>query len=173
MAEDSFVAGRYPRAFPGANRYLLDGVPSGAAGAEARVTITIDPYPQAITRITVAHSYEISAAYLETEPGAYVGMREIDDDALVFISATQQNLQSDFQHLRNFQGRGVWLPLSAPYLVKGLNQIVVTLRRLVPYPALGERAIFPTAHVTLFSVALQSDLAPGAGPPSSTGAFPR
>lgn len=168
------IGARYPRAIPGSARYELDGEASGAAGAVARIGIQVDNYPQILLRVSVAHEYEIDPAYVDTNPLAYQGMRELDDAAEITITATQQNITARPVHLRTWQGRGGWLyqPLSAPYIVGGSNQITVELRRLIAYPSLNEVAILPVAYVTAFTVSLQSDLAPGVPRPQGTGAWP-
>lgn len=177
MAEDpkKYIGARYPRLFSGSANYNKDGARSGLVGAEARVSISIDNYPQAITRISVQHAFVVADAVVIADPGVYAQLHAIDEDATIQITATQQDITASATHLANIQGRGstVPMPLAAPYYLKGTNQVTVVLRRLIGYPTLGEQAINPVAFVTLVSVSVQSDLAPAGVPPQSVGAFPR
>ncbi len=165
-------AAKYPRVFPASAPYLVDGAPSGAAGAIATLAIALDTFPQAITRITIAHTYQIADVLFLAQPEIYRNLAPIDDMATLRVTAAQQNVTANPVVLLGWQSaRNAFpVPLPAPYLVAGTNQITFEVRRLVGYPTIPDvPPILPVAHVTVWTVSLQSDVSPASAPPSSSG----
>lgn len=136
------------------------------------MAIALDTFPQAITRIVVAHTYQVADALFAAQPAIYLNLRPIDDKATLRVTAAQQNVTANPVVIEGWQSaeNAFPVPLPAPYLVAGTNQITFEIRRIVGYPTIPDvPPILPVAHITVWTVALQTDLAPGAAPPSSSG----
>lgn len=152
-----------------------DGLPSGARGAVAEHLIELNNYPHIAYGLRVVNHYALDQAFLNANPGfkAFVEDGGFNEEQRVAIDFAQQNITARPIHQRTLTGKGGinWHPFPTPYLLRGGNQVRVTIRRLQNYPQflVGEelRDILPTAEVTLVTGVLVSDRFPAAGPPST------
>jgi hypothetical protein len=164
---------------------FLDGsTKSGAIGAEAKVSITIDTYPELIYGVRFAVSYEIPAATFGLAPAFKQQMREggVDDDFTVTVELTQQKITTGSStHVRNFQGAlGINLhPLPVPYPVRGGNRFEFSGRRTSSYPQLRIDDLIlniePSLYVTILAARGVLSVADNVSGPAAAGStgFPR
>jgi hypothetical protein len=129
------------------------GIPSGVAGARAKLVTSLNNAPQILYRLTFQVSYELPAEFFATHPEFKKWMREggIDDDFTVDIKLTQQNPTQGPVHVRDLQG---FLsinqhPLAVPFAFQGGNNITVDVQRLTGYPVIDDVEIVPTVRATL------------------------
>jgi len=160
---------KFPFYYPANAQFLLNGAPSGAQGAEARVVISVNNWPQVAVGIRVCMSYEIDDAVFAQLPTVYENLSRLDDQCSLEVILAQQNITARPMHLRLMQGRDglIYHPLVSQYLWRGGNQITLILRRLVSYPVVFETNIIPTAHAALAVVVGVSDMLSGASPGST------
>jgi hypothetical protein len=138
--------------------FLVDTTRSGALGAIATVTITLDNYPHLIYGVRFDVSYEIPAADFGALPGFKRDMREggVDDDFDVTIQMTQQSIAAKRIHVRNLRGAlGInQHPFPVPYPLRGSNKITLECRRNSSYPLfivpdVRTLNILPTVKISL------------------------
>lgn len=140
--------------FPGAARFQdSDGNPSGARGAVATVTISINLRPQWLTGIRVVNIYDIPTNLVTIDNLTYLD--RLDDEQTMTTELTQSNIIVRAAAQRTITGRGGvhWHPLPQPYPWGGGNNITLTFTRLTAYPG----GVFPTCHVTLEGIMLVKD----------------
>lgn len=129
------------------------GVPSGAAGARARLQTSLNNAPQILYRLTFEVSYELPAEFFATNLDFKKLMREggVDDDFTVDIKLTQQNPTEGPVHVRTLQGfLGINLhPLPVPYAFQGGNNITIDCQRVTGYPVVDGVEIAPTVRASL------------------------
>jgi hypothetical protein len=164
--------------------FLLSDARSGAIGAEAKVSIVLDTFPELIYACRFTVSYEIPPATFGLAPNFKQFMREggVDDDFTVKVELTQQNITAGTPaHVRNFQGAlGTNLhPLPVPYPVRGGNRLEFLARRTSSYPQLRVDDIILEIQPQLFvsivaarGVLSVADNVTSPAPPPSTG-FPQ
>jgi hypothetical protein len=163
--------------------FLVDGQRSGAIGAEAKATLSLDTFPELLYAVRFTTSYELPPATFGLAPAFKQQMREggVDDDFTVQVLLTQQNITSQAPaHLRNFQGalQTNLHPLPIPYPFRGGNRFDFTARRVSSYPQLrvDEQIVqvLPQLFVTIIAargVQSVADNVTSPKPPPSTG-FP-
>lgn len=146
-----------------ADQFRLGGQPSGAAGARAKVQISLNNAPQILYRVTPTVSYELPADFWAAHPEFKKQMREggVDDDYNINITLTQQNVTQGPVHVRNFAGfLNINLtPLPVPYAFEGGNNVTIEAQRLTSYPVIDDVVVVPTFHCTLVLGMFVSDTA--------------
>lgn len=165
-------AARWSKFISGSQQFQLNNAPSGATGAVARDTLSLDNFPNAMVALRVAFSFEgLPDANIIATPGIYEAVQRMAEDCTIRIAFAQQGLTQEPAHLRNFQGPTGSLrpiPLPLPHYLRGANQCRVELTRLSPMLTFDNVQVIPTAYFSLVGVSLMSDLAPPA-PPGSSG----
>lgn len=168
-----YEAEEFPLYYPGSEQFKVDGNASGARGAVAEVLIEVNNYPQIVYGVRVTNSVEVEQALIDAEPDLFTQIQDLHAQQKIRIDFAQQNITARPIHQLTLTGsRGEnWHPLPVPYLLRGGNQVRLTLTRTAPYPTFMvgdiEFPLFPTAEVTLVCGVLVSDVYPAAGPPSS------
>lgn len=166
----------FPLYYEETAKFLLNGVPSGLRGAEARVTFTLANQPHLIFGIVASNTYEVPDGFLDTRPDYYVQNRQggVDDAQTLSVSLTQQNITAQPVSQDRFAGAAgtIWRPFPAIYFFRGSNQANITARRLIAYPRLvagggAEYRPEPEVRVTLVCVQLNSDLVANSQPGST------
>lgn len=160
--------------------FLVQGEPSGAKGATAKVTITLDTYPHLLYGFRFDVSYEIPPSVFGQVPAFKRDMRDggVDDDYDVTILLTQQNIASKPTHVRNVRGaKGTnQHPLAVFYPLRGTNNITIEAVRNSSYAQIRAGDVlldvFPVWKVTLDlarGVQQIADNASGPPAPGSSG----
>lgn len=140
--------------FPGAARFQdSDGNASGARGAVATVTISINLRPQWLTGIRVVNIYDIPDDLQTIDQLTYLA--RLDHEQSMTTELTQSNIIVRAAAQKTITGYdGIhWHPLPQPYPWGGGNNITLTFTRLTAYPP----EILPTCHVTLEGIMLVKD----------------
>ena len=154
MAEQVYTPQRVPVLFPGAGRFQdSDGNPSGARGAVATVTISINLRPQWLTGIRVSNIYDVPSGSQTIDTLTYLD--RLDEEQTMTTELTQSNIIVRAAVQTHVTGRRGyhWHPLACPYPWGGGNNITLQFTRLTAYPA----NVFPTCHVTLEGIMLVKD----------------
>jgi len=140
----------FPLYYPGSAPFQLNGVASGARGAQAVVSPPINNFPHVVYGVRIVNTWEIpDAADLADVDVVH---KWVDDDQNVQVKLAQQNVTAGFVHQATLCGTRVhWHPFPKPYFLAGGNVVEVTLTRLTGYPLIAEDAILPTARVTLLT----------------------
>lgn len=154
VKEETYSPQRLPVSFPGSARFQdANGQPSGAVGAQATVTISINLRPQFVTGIRIHNVYPIPAGLQNVDQLTY--LERLDEEQTMTTELTQSNIivRAVLQTL--FVGRGGihWHPLPVPYPWGGGNNITLVITRLTAYPD----GILPTCHVALEGVTYVKD----------------
>lgn len=147
---------RIPVLFPGSGRFQdSDGNPSGAKGAVATVTISINLRPQWLTEIRVSNIYDVPTREAGVPLYDLPYLDRLDEEQTMTTELTQSNIivraavQTHVTGRRGFH----WHPLPCPYPWGGGNNITLQFTRLTAYPP----NIFPTCHVSLMGIMLVKD----------------
>jgi len=159
----------FPFYYGRAAQFLLNGAPSGAIGAEAQLTISVNNWPQVATALRFFTTYQIDDEDFQNDPAVYNNLRPLDDHITVEVTLAQQNITSQPLAVPILQGVGgtVYHPLVSDYLWRGGNQITIRARRLTSYPGTFSVPITPTLHAGIVVVVGISDQLPGSAPGSS------
>lgn len=151
---ETYSPQRLPVYFPGTARFQdSNGTPSGAIGAVATVTISINLRPQFLTGIRIRNVYEVPSGLQTIDQLTYLD--RLDEEQTLTTELTQSNIvvRSMLQTLLVGRGGVHWHPLSVPYPWGGGNNLTLVVTRLTAYPA----GVLPTCHVGLEGVTYVKD----------------
>lgn len=131
----------------------LDGVPSGAAGAEAILTKELSNFPQILYGVRISNVYSLPAVPTATHIQQLQTYHDwLDGEQTVGINLSQQNVTAQPMLQAQLTGRGdsVWHPFPAPYPMAGGNSINLQVRRITGYPDFNESdPVQPVIFATL------------------------
>lgn len=143
--------------------FTVDGAPSGAAGAVARLTADLSNFPHMLYAVRINNTYELGDDPSEADVQRYRACKEyLDQEQSVSINLAQQNITADRVHQAQLCGElaGLhWHPFPAPFPMAGGNNVVLDLTRLTSYPTLGEAPVTPQVRGVLLAGVLRADLA--------------
>ena len=161
--------GLNPQVFPiyysmGPSPFNLDGAQSGAVGSEAVLFTDLSNFPHMFMGLRINNVYAIPSD-LGGEPTAqvllYRALKEhVDGEQTVQILLAQQNITADRLLQTQLTGSaGInWHPFPVPFPMAGANNITVNLRRVTPYPLLGDQPVLPVARGSILAAVLRADL---------------
>ena len=149
-----------PQLFPkyyaiGPVPFTRDGVPSGAAGAEAILTKELSNFPQILYGVRISNVYAlpdpVDASHILQ---AQLYHDWLDGEQTVGVNLSQQNVTAQPMLQSQLTGRGdsAWHPFSAPYPMAGGNTVNLQVRRVTGYPDFIESdAVEPVVFATLLA----------------------
>lgn len=134
--------------------FQLDGAPSGGAGSQARMTITLDTFPYMVYGLRFTTSYELPPDFwvANLDWKQFMRLGGVDDDYDVSIKLTQGNVTTQRDaHVRNLQGANDINkhPWPLPYPLRGGNKIEVTATRNSSYPIVIDPATEEETPLTI------------------------
>jgi len=136
-------------------QFALEGSASGARGATARVSFSLESLPHILYGISIWITYELIDEFFVANPDFKRNMRDggVDFDFTIKITFTQQNITINPTPIASIQGfNNVNIhPFTAPYPLSGSNNIAVDLTRLSSYPTAAGETVAPFAHITLLT----------------------
>lgn len=155
MARDVYSPQKIPVYFPGSARFQnADGVPSGALGAKATVTISINLRPQWFTGIRAWNVYPVGETFQNFN---ILYLQHLDNQQTMSTELTQSNIvvRDALQPLLLGGGAPAihWHPFATPYPWGGGDNITLIFTRLTSYPT----DVLPTVHVLLEGIMLVRD----------------
>jgi len=161
-----------------------DGDPSGAAGAEATVTIDVNNRPQKWTSLRVVMAYDLPPFEDFGAANAILSdfldrIKDIEDQCTLSVDLSESNIVVGDAHLRGVQGgvKGsggvIYHPFPTPMLWRGGNNVTLTFKRILSFPSIplddtpDDFQITPTVYVVTEGCQLFNDLVPPRGAPST------
>lgn len=136
-----------------ARPFQLNGAPSGAAGAQARLSRSLPNPPHILLGIRVSNIYTIpeNADHDDIQDFAIL-KNHVDGEQTLAVNLAQQNVvaqQVIQKHITGGQDGFNWYPLPQTFPMAGANNIEIVLTRLTAYPLLAGAAVLPQAYCTL------------------------
>lgn len=153
VQERKYSPQKIPVYFPGSARFQdADGIPSGALGAIATVTISINLRPQWFTGIRIRNVYPVPDGFQNFN---VIYLDRLDGEQTFSTELTQSNIviRDALQPLVIGRDGFHWHPFATPYPWGGGDNITLIFRRLTSYPA----ETLPTVHVVLEGIMLVGD----------------
>ena len=135
---------------------LLDGEPSGAAGARAELVRELNNFPHIFYGVRLRNVYPLPKVDLADE---FRAVKLLDADQVVEVNLAQQNITAQATPqdqlvggIPSDAGGGAvhWHPFPHPYLMAGGNEIRIVVTRLTSYPNLDDdNPVLPVVRATL------------------------
>lgn len=190
MDDDNAIlrkAQKFPVYYPGEAVFTEGGVPSGqpsgAVGAQALITITINTRPHGFLGIRLRNVFPVPEFPLEPIAQSYFptwrDLHGLDVDQDVRVELAQQNILMDrtdqalFVGGPGIGGSFVWHPFPCVYPFRGGNNVRIFVTRTTAYPLVVDgseppvEGIFPVCKAVLVGYSyVTGDIEEG-GPPSS------
>lgn len=134
-----------------------NGDPSGAAGAQARLSRSLPNWPILFIALRLDNVFNLPASPSDTDLRTYVAAKQfLDTEQTVRINLSQQNITAEATLQSHITGKGgtYYSPFPVPFPMAGANNIAVEVVRQTPYPQINQELILPTCYGTI--VAMQA-----------------
>lgn len=137
--------------------FQLNGAPSGAVGAIARLNVAMDNFPEFLLGIRVSNVYPLPPNLTETTMALYRSLKEFTDgEQTLSYKVSQQSVTTNLPLQLHITGRSDgqhWHSFPVPYPLAGANNIQIEMQRLTAYPSWPGSdpvtPILPVCFVTL------------------------
>lgn len=177
--DENFVAfmakaGIHPEAFPiyyafDSAPFLLNGQPSGAVGAVARLSRSLPNPPHIVLGIRISNVYTLPSGANADAVATYRACKEsVDGEQTVLMNLAQQNITAELTLQKHITGGGLqeyFMPFPSTYPMAGGNDITLEIRRLTTYPQIAGADVLPTCFATLVCTVLRMGAGYGATQP--------
>lgn len=126
---------RFPIIYPASAEFRLDQDASGARGASATLTFTINTRPHMLTGLRLQNIYDVPERIQLSQP-LLTYLDRLDGEQDIQTDLAQQNIvvRPTLQRLVTGRGGVHWHPFECPYPFRGGNNITVVASRLTSYP---------------------------------------
>lgn len=138
--------------------FQLNGAPSGAVGAIARLSVAIDNFPEFVLGVRINNVYPLPPNPNEITMALYRNLKEhTDGEQTVLYRVSQQSVTTNLPLQMHITGRPDgqhWHSFPVPYPIAGANNIQLEIQRITPYPLSWPSSdpvtpILPVCYITL------------------------